>query len=161
MSGWAHDVACCWSKQESGACAYDAGVVEKNDLHRNNRSCLRRSNKDDGVIGHGARPHLSKTHKETQQRARWSILRPSEEHRPRSFTLVLLFEISPPKSQCAGVRYPTFSPFLAQGVDSTIYKKSGSQSTGMVMKVRGTLLMIDLWRLGGRWWKFVHVFRYA
>ena len=38
----------------------------------------------------------------------------------------------------------------AQGVDSTIYKKSDSQSTGLVMKVRGTLLTIDLWRLGGR-----------
>jgi len=50
--------------------------------------------------------------KETQQRARWHILCPSEEHRSRSFAPALLFEISPPKSQCAGVRYPAFSPFF-------------------------------------------------
>jgi hypothetical protein len=150
MSGWAHDVACCWSIRESGACAYDDGAVERNHFSGTNRPCPERSNKDDEVIAHGVRPHLSKPQKETQQRARWHILCPSEEHRLRFFAPALLFEISPPKSQCAGVRYPTFSPFLAQGVDSTIYKKSDSQSTELVMKVRGTLLTIDLWRLGGR-----------
>jgi hypothetical protein len=63
MSGWAHDVACCWSIRESGACAYDDGAVEKNDFHGTNRPCPERSNKDDEVIAHGVRPHLSKPQK--------------------------------------------------------------------------------------------------